>query len=384
MSDSVDSLLRFIESHHGIANKDNLATIVQQEFGLARDRSVYYSGRYAIRYSWTRSASFSNTVIGLSIIQKYDEIPFLVCQVTPKRNILYLANATLLRKVSHSSQALRIDNIRGSINGSDIMREYAGIANTPENFEELFAIHTEFSFGENLARLVEATNQIAPSGRKFQVSDSDAEIIFGAPGRAIDFIASAEYRQLKADLDRRLKRVRNEVLIAAYIDNRNIRGRIIEYLIVGDDESLRQDLIAALRRGAELPKFATANELGDYSRSFDQFQTATDVKTKLMILSSNPKAYNIDKLLEFLAQDKSVFLLYLVGIEPDASVNPVLAWVFQVDLLDSTMLLSHWAGRSSRGVTQFKGAALNQLIRSPDNRINLRDSKAFLRRLTDL
>jgi hypothetical protein len=55
--------------------------------------------------------------------------------------------------------------------------------------------------------------------------------------------------------------------------------------------------------------------LGDYTREFKKYMTETDVKTKIMILNSNPKAYNIDKMLEFLSTDKSIFMFYFVGLD---------------------------------------------------------------------
>ena len=71
---------------------------------------------------------------------------------------------------------MRVDNIRGSINGSDIMKTLSGIKNEPNNFEELFAIHAEIGFEGNLARLVEATNNISPNGIKYVVSPQAKEI----------------------------------------------------------------------------------------------------------------------------------------------------------------------------------------------------------------
>ena len=65
-----------------------------------------------------------------------------------------------------------------------------------------------------------------------------------------------------------------------------------------------------------IPAFKTENALGDYQQLPDNFVTETDVKTKIMILSSNPKAYNLDKILEFLSHDKSVFMFYFVGVDP--------------------------------------------------------------------
>jgi hypothetical protein len=103
-----------------------------------------------------------------------------------------------------------------------------------------------------------------------------------------------------------------------------------------------------------------------------------------MILSSNPKGYNIDKLLEFLAQDKSVFMFYFIGIEPNKVINQVLISMFQKDLLMSTILLKHWSGRNSRGVTQFEGETIHRLILSPSNTINKEESNQFLNTLIRL
>ena len=259
------------------------------------------------------------------------------------------------------------------------------IVNQPENFEELFNIHAALGFNENLPRLVEATNDITPYGSKFVVSDISLSRILEAPGRAIEFVESSEYRQLKSDLDARVSQVSDAILVAGYIENVNIRGRVIEYMIAGEDDERRRQLIEAVVQGyGEIPKFKTTNDLGDYTRKFDQYSTATDVKTKIMILNSNPKAYNIDKLLEYLSEEKTVFMFYFIGIEPLRIVNQVLVSLFQIDLLESTLVLKHWAGRNSRGVTQFKGVALNKLIQTPDNGIDRRASKDFLLELVAL
>lgn len=92
----------------------------------------------------------------------------------------------------------------------------------------------------------------------------------------------------------------------------------------------------------------TDNTLGDYHRSFDSCDTETDIKTKIMILNSNPKAYNLDKMIKFLAGDRFVFMFYFVGVDLGKIVNTVLISMFQKDLLSSTILLRHWAGRNSR------------------------------------
>ena len=106
-----------------------------------------------------------------------------------------LANTSFLKKISHSSLQLRVDNIKGSFNGTDIMNEYEGIANTPENFEALFALHSAFTWEENVERLVEATNAIVGRDNRFQPSPADVAIIMEAPERAAAAIAALEFQQ---------------------------------------------------------------------------------------------------------------------------------------------------------------------------------------------
>ena len=148
---------------------------------------------------------------------------------------------------------------------------------------------------------------------------------------------------------------------------------------------MKTDLIEALRKSSQkIPGFRTKNTLGDYVRIFKKYQTATDVKTKILILSSNPKGYNIDKLLEFLSSDQSVFMFYFIGLEPDKIVNQILVSMFQVDLLRSTIVLKHWSGRNSRGVTQFEGDIIHKLIVAPDNHVDKKESDDFLKMLIKL
>ncbi len=63
---------------------------------------------------------------------------------------MMLANTTFLKKISHSSKELRLDNIKGSFNGGDIMTEIASLKNEPPAFESLFAYHSGLPFQDNL------------------------------------------------------------------------------------------------------------------------------------------------------------------------------------------------------------------------------------------
>lgn len=386
MTERLASLKHFVLKHQNVNDKSKLCNLVADEFGLTKDGSVFYCEDFAIRFSAARSRSFSNTVAGLSKLQKFDDRPFVVCIVTPTDNHLLLANSTLLRKISHSSQELRVDNIRGSFNGSDIAKDLDGIENNADNLRMLFDVHIELGFKQNLPRLVEATNSISPTGRKFDVSPESRMTILNAPKRASEFIGSKEYSILKAELDAKVEEFKDEILVASLIENVNIRGRVIEYLIAGHDDDLRQALLNALRTRDQngLPQFKTDNALGDYKRIFDRFHTETDVKTKIMVLSSNPKAYNIDKLLQFLSIERSVFMFYFVGVALESDIKTTLVSIFQKDLLASTITLRHWAGRNSRGVTQFNGAIVASLIERPSSNIETSEATAFLDQLLEL
>ena len=385
MANSIDRLLKVLRQYDGINDKARLAELIAAQFTLVKDRSVYSCKDFALRFSTSAKQNFANTVLSLSNLQKFDDRPFIVCLVTPEHNYTLLANTTFLKKISHSSQELRENNIRGSFNGSDIMREFEGIPNGPDNIERLFNIHAGLGFEGNLVRLVEATNNISPSGRKFTPSDPQREQILLVPARASRFVVSKDARTLKAELDAKVETFKAEILLAALIENVNVRGRIIEYLIAGEDARLRSEIIGALKSRAKgIPPFKTENTLGDYSREFKEFFTETDVKTKIMILDSNPKAYNLDKMLEFLSSERSVFMFYFVGVEPAKIVNTVLVSMFQERLLKSTILLRHWAGRNSRGVSQFEGKTIGHLIEIPEIDIDVRGAQAFLESVIDL
>lgn len=135
----ITALINTVSANHGIGNKNKLAELCKDEFNLTRKGSVYFCDSFAIRFCSSRSQYMGNTVLALSALKKYDDRPFFVCIVTPSENYILLSNTTCLKKISHSSHNLRIDNIRGSFNGSDIMREIEGLDNSPQNFEEILS-----------------------------------------------------------------------------------------------------------------------------------------------------------------------------------------------------------------------------------------------------
>ena len=302
-------------------------------------------------------------MLSLSHLQKYDHIPFLVILSSQdKDNRIFLANTTLLKKISHSSQFLTTNNIRGSFNGSDIIKKFNELENTSENFEELFAIHQATDWQDNLQRLCETSSQIKPKTDKYIPSSIEISNILSSVDRAQIFITSPALDELKQDLDARVNSCKNELILVSKIENNNIKGRLVEIIITSDTaqrESLLKDL-ASLQ--AQLPIYDTKNDLGDYEKSFATLHAYVDIKVKVVYLNSNPKAFNIDKFLKTMAEDNSVFLFYFVGFNENSICNTILCSVYHKELVNCLIVQPHWAGRQSRGCAQYNGKIIKEMV----------------------
>jgi hypothetical protein len=329
------SFLRNLKAENPAADKALLQAAFSEAFNPTKVRSVFVSNGFAFRFSEARTGSFSNTVLSLSALQAYDAVPFVVVVVRQDRVDFLLSNTSFLKKISHSSLQLRTDNIKGSFNGTDIMSEYEGIPNTPAQFEALFALHSAFTWEENIERLVESTNAIVGRDNRFRPTDADIAAIMTAPERAAAALDAPEFCEAERELCELVENHRAAILEVAQIDNVNLRGNTIEQLMTGA---------------------ANAHELGDLIRPIEGGQLVIDIKTKLLDKASAPKAYNVDKMLAFLAEPGSVFAFFMLGVDIHAgSVSARLLPVLESALLEATSVQHHWAGRTSRGVTQLSG-----------------------------
>jgi len=234
MATTLNDLASFLPdfaSRHPGCTKEAISKATADHFSLTKKRSVYTCPSFSIRFSTAKKASFSNVVLSLSVLREYDHLPFIVCVGRPTGVELLLANSTFLKKISHSSQQLRTDNVRGSFLGQDILRDYEGTTNTPGTFAALFAIHSEFTWQENLARLVEATNNISPTGVRFEPSPAECETILSAADLSAGLSSHPEYTALGTQLAEIVESRKDSILKAAEIDNVNERGNTIEQII---------------------------------------------------------------------------------------------------------------------------------------------------------
>lgn len=180
-------------------------------------------------------------------------------------------------------------------------------------------------------------------------------------------------------MNERCNKSRKEILIASHIENTNIRGRLIESLITSNDEE-RQHIINNLHNlEAALPSYDTKNGLGDYYREFNNGDTYTDIKTKVIYLNSNPKAYNVDKFLKQMADSRSIFLFVFIGVDENSIFKTLLCSVYHEKLIDNTILQFHWAGRNTRGAAQFNGIAIDEMLKETNftNNICVDKAKSF-------
>ena len=163
------------------------------------------------------------------------------------------------------------------------------------------------------------------------------------------------------------------------------RGRLIESLITSDDDERAKIIQGLSSMEAALPTYDTRNGLGDYCRQFGNNTTYTDIKTKVIYLNSNPKAYNIDKFLEQMSDGKSLFFFFFIGIDRNSVFKTLLCSVYHSKLLDNTILQFHWAGRSTRGTAQFNGVAIDEMLKEDNfcndiNKVRCREFLATLMR----
>ncbi len=331
----ISALISF-KSNQPSANKADVEAFYKKTFGATKIRSVFQTDGFAFRFSEANTGSFSNVVLSLSALLKYDTDPFIVCIVRPDRVDFRLANTSFLKKISHSSHTFRTDNIRGSFLGHDILEKYEDIANRPEAFEQLTAIHATYTMEENIARLMESTNSIVGKDNRFKITADNRAVILDSPARFSAIIKTAAYNRAENALFETVVRHRKRLLEAAAIDNINLRGKQLEFIVTSD---------------------LVAHGLGDTVVDIPPFgHLAIDIKTKLLDKASAPKAYNVDKMLNLLAQQDMAFGFFFIGLSATQDlVQCRLISLFDPIVLTATRIQEHWAGRVSRGVTQLTG-----------------------------
>ena len=145
----------------------------------------------------------------------------------------------------------------------------------------------------------------------------------------------------------------------------------------------KKELREKIKKSEVIEDLTVENGLGDYSIEKDGYHIEIDIKSKVTTLNSAPKGYNVDKLLEFLSDPASIYLLYIVSISEGDNPKTELASIFQKQIMDKTNIQHHWAGINSRGAAQFEGHSLEYFLEDSKIRIEIEKARKFLEKLLD-
>jgi len=360
----LDEIIEMSKSFATPYNKQNIVDSIVKKFNLSKTRKVYYNDKLSIRFSSAKNG-YSNTFLGFQKILDNDSKPLVACIIRKDKIEFLLANATFINCVSHSSKNLSVDNIRGSANLSNIIREFSELTNEPNNFPKLFELHSEILQKDNIERIVENTLHIKAKGERFNPNEAQLKIIRESPNVIKEIELDSEFIEMKEELFQKVNELKNEILKTSAIDNVNLRGNAIEQLITEDENS---------------------HELGDIFEIInDNCSIIIDVKSKLLNFSSAPKAYNIDKLLEAISNEKTYFGYLFIGVD-DKSNEVKVNLVSFIDkfLITNTKIQHHWSGKNSRGTAQLTDNIKNVFAKDFQNEIDSEQSKTFIDKLINL
>ena len=347
--------------------KKDLEVFLTDTLNLGKQRSVFTSNSHSFRVSEVRGGKkgFSNVVLSLSALLRYDDKPFVVIVVRDNALQFLISNTTFLKKISHSSHTLSENNIKGSFLGQDITEEYDGMINEVSNFKNLFELHRSISPSENIQRLVNSTNSIVAKNNRYEPNEDEIASIISAPNRYKDFFNSDDYKNLEVILYKKIELQKSKILQASEDQNINTRGNSIEQIITnGINEHKTEDIV-----------FEASNKV----------RILIDIKTKLNHLSSSPKAFNIDKVLKILSKKNEIFCFLVLVIDVERqSIESRLIPILANEFICMLRVQHHWAGRNSRGVTQMSGN-INSLVDKKNLlSFDLDNAKNYLCQLLDI
>ena len=118
---------------------------------------------------------------------------------------------------------------------------------------------------------------------KYEVTIEIRNSIYKSVERVQKFISSDNFLVLNNGLNSRVKKCSDWILVASLIENVNIRGHLIEALVTSSDEEQKILTQKLVKEESNLPVYDTKSGLGDYHVKFNNGDTYTDIKTKVVI-----------------------------------------------------------------------------------------------------
>ena len=107
MEPSVHEFVKFVEVNKHISTKNEMIAAVSSRFAMARDgRALFHTDSFAVVFCYSKNSAFSNAVLSLSKLEKYDGMPCFVVLVRKNLdNVIYLINTTPVRDKMPRSKA---------------------------------------------------------------------------------------------------------------------------------------------------------------------------------------------------------------------------------------------------------------------------------------
>ena len=95
--------------------------------------------------------------------------------------------------------------------------------------------------------------------------------------------------------------------------------------------------------------------------------------------------FRSDKLLEFLATEKAVYMIFILGIKEDGTMTMKLCSILDKCCIENTDIITQWCGRKSRGVAQFREKGLIQMLEgNKRTQIDEKIAREFLEKLMEI
>jgi len=190
-----------------------------------------------------------NTVLSLRRLGEFDDRPVIGAAVRSDGVDWFCMNSTFITQVSHSSNHLSTERVRGSFLGTDVANELVAadgtssrkLAKTVSNLSALYAWHRTFDWQVNLSRIVEATQGRTSLREAFQLDDDDKAAICENLKATTAAAAGQRYSVAWKALDAAIQAVSAEVIAAASAStDPKSRGDRIEEVVVGACSALEE------------------------------------------------------------------------------------------------------------------------------------------------
>lgn len=163
LAELVESLTKWRDANPKGSKRDLAAAITAQS-DLKLDKALLIGSQCVLRISQMNEvANDSNAVLSFRKLFEHDHLPVIICLLTSRGMRLLLGNTSFIERVSDRSYRIAVDNLTGSILDSDIASALDGVANLPNNFEQLWAVHQGSDRAANVERIVAATKDVHAS-----------------------------------------------------------------------------------------------------------------------------------------------------------------------------------------------------------------------------